>query len=566
MLIPASSRPVSPAGPNSASDVQIVPLLVWSSRESIRAQLLSVLPTIPLEAADPRWKVVRLLGLFGSPELLPLFKALLLDEREHQRVRVFALQEGRRHGLHLSGGEIAGLLAQPLAPEHRFFFLQALLPLARTEDALSTLEAALLQLPPWYRVDILWHWSSQLELLHPRLVDWLWARWCQNDRQIVPPNESRCDNNRWLALSTWERPESWAYLTHEVPALPVMSLEEFLACGLLPREALARLLAPHPEKSRLAAESLLLPLPALLAHFGHDALLRRLRRVVRAESLAWRVPCSILEHPVGFDAAVELLGEWSEARPLLFRLLCDFDLAEEVRRKLLATLFERDRAVTIRWALVALAWPDTLPLVRFLLHRAVWKPAPVDRPLFLAALRSTDDVAHCFAIEGLLALGESGAGWCDRLTSLLHAPHPVVRLRAAAGLARQGPEEGLPLLRRTALEAPEPWLRAEALRWLGEVDLEASRPVLEQGLSDPGLSDRHPLTLGMDEAIHALSRRGRPEDLTALLNAYVRGPIGYDLDDHLEHHLRRQEGRSTEEPFLPIARTHVLEFLSSLMN
>lgn len=564
MLIPASSRPVSPAGSNSASDVQSVPLLVWSSRESIRAQLLSVLPTIPLEAFGPRREVVRLLGLFGSPELLPLFKALLLDEREHSAVRVRALLEGLSHGLHLSDGELAGLLTRPLAPEYRSLFLQELLPLARTEDALSTLEATLLQLPARDRVHLLLHWSSELELLHPRLVDWLWARWSQHDRQSVPPTYDHGDGNRYLVLSTWEHPESWAYLTLKVPALPVMELEWYLSCGL-PREALARLLAPHPEQSRLAAESLLLPLPALLAYFGHDALLRRLRRVVRAESIAQRAPYQLLQHPVGFDAAVELLGEWPEARPLLFRLLCDFDLAEEVRRELLATLFERDRAVAIRWALVALSWPDNLPLVRFLLHRAVEKPEPIERPLFLAALRSTDDVAHCFAIEGLLTLGESGASWCDRLTSLLHAPHPVVRLRAAAGLARQGHEEGLPLLRRTALEAPEPWLRAEALRWLGEVDLEASRPVLEQGLSDPGVSDRH-IELGGAEALHALSRRGRPEDLTALLNAYVRGPFVQDLDDHLEYHLRRQEGRSTEEPFLPLARNHALEFLSSLMN
>lgn len=534
---------------------------MWSSRAGIRAQLLSLLQSTPNDNPRLRTRIVSLLGIFGDPELLPIFRALLLDTREEFGVRSCALRVGLSQGLHLAAHELSGLLEQALAQQYRgggclrnlVPFLEELLPLARTEEALRVAEAALLQMPLLDRADLL-HRKYDEALLSPRLVDWWYAQWFDSDRQTLSESQRGRELNISVAIVTWRRPESWAYLTACAPELSASELERLLYRDI-PREALVRLLTPHPKSLARAAEALLLPLPELLTRFGLDGLLRRLRRMVRRESLAHHMPYGwILGHPAGFNEAVELLVSLPEARPLLHRLLCDFGLHPETRRVLLAKYFERDRATVIRWALAGSAYPDQAPLVFFVLRRAATAPEPVDRPLFLAALRSADWLAVCAAISGLLGLDESGPGWCDRLTSLLQAPHPLVRLRAAAALVRQGRNDLLPLLRRTAQEALEPWLRAEALRRLGEVDAEASRPIFVRALEDQGTCSDRELAVDADEAAWALSRLGTYEDLSALLNGYLRGSWSYDIDEHLMFHLARQEGLPAEEVPLPLAR------------
>ncbi|MFP2924878.1 HEAT repeat domain-containing protein [Pyxidicoccus sp. 3LG] len=264
-----------------------------------------------------------------------------------------------------------------------------------------------------------------------------------------------------------------------------------------------------------------------------------------------------------------------KARPLLLRMIGDSSLDEEARRPLLAALFNRDGAEATRWAQESLGVPEHAALVYQVLQQLTVEPEPDDRPLYLEALRSSDAVAQCFAIEGMLGLGESGAGWCDRLTSLLRSPHPGVRVRAAAGLAREGRREELPELRRLALEDPEPWLRAEALRWLGEVDMEGSASVVARGLADDGAWNDAPL--GAAEAIWALSRRGTPEDLSRLLNAYpvlnekfndekkysvrVQWSLEFLLEECLKFHLARQEGHSHEELARPRCRESAYDLL-----
>lgn len=112
-------------------------------------------------------------------------------------------------------------------------------------------------------------------------MDWLYTRWCQAARQLLSEDEL----GREVAVATRKCPESSAYLAGCAPELTPEQLELCLARGL-PRTALAQWLAPHPKPLCQAAECLLLPLPELLERFGRNGLLRRLRRVVRAESLA----------------------------------------------------------------------------------------------------------------------------------------------------------------------------------------------------------------------------------------------------------------------------------------
>ncbi|MCP3143177.1 HEAT repeat domain-containing protein [Pyxidicoccus xibeiensis] len=542
-----------------------VPSLVWSSRENIRAQVLSLLQAAP--SADPwlRFRIVGLLGIFGGPEQLPLLRTLLFDTREDFSVRNRALWVGARHGLRLSGTELSQLLHRTSArtcPGHYHLgpcgpSLGTLLDPARLDDDGTEVEAALLQVSSEERARILA--DSDTAPLPARLVEGLFTRWHQSDRHEV--SEA---GNLDVALAHRERPEAWKLLTEWTRELTAYD-QQGLLYGGLSREELARLVRDAPDAMQRAANALLLPLSDLRGYFGEEALLRLLLRIVRAESSAWTVPYGLVERQPAFARATVLLCEWPEARPFLYRYLCDFTLATEVRHELLDSLFDHDRAVAIRWALVAARYADNTPLVRFVLRLAAQRPEPGDRPLFLTGLRGTDDVSQCFALEGLLALGESGASWCDRLGSLIHANHPAVRLRAAAGLAQQGRSEWLPMLRHAALEAPEPWLRADALRWLGQVDAEASRPVLLRALTTEGPWGNRQIAPGADEAVWALSRLGSVEDLCALLDASLKGCCSALLDEALEFHLARQEGHPVKNVPPPL-RSYVADVLDGSLR
>lgn len=494
-------------------------------------------------------------------------RALLLDPKESDSVRGAAQSAGLRHGLELSGPELASLLEASMARQDIGSYRLPWFPwtgdiffLVRTEEACAVAERLLLRVQPRARAEMLDDDALRDSGLFPPLEDWLHAQWAREDQRRLE-EDGEGDLNLRVAFRTRERPASQDFLLRRVREMTPEELAGSLFLWRLPCEEFLRWVEPHRPAFRLAAEALRLPLPVLLSHFGRDALLRRVEHVVRARAVSCRVDYGLLPAPREFPFAVRLLGEWSEARPLLLRLLCDLRLEEEVRRPMLEELFARERAVAIRWALAAMDWPENAALVRRLLHSAARAPEPGDRALFLKALHDSEAVAQCLAIEGLLGLGESGAAWCEWLTSLLQANHPAVRLRAAAGLIRAGRREELPALRRTALQAPEPWLRAEALRWLGEVDAEASQPLFAAALSDKGSWDSHHISLGSDEAIWALSRRGTPEAPSLLLNAYLRGCFSYVLNEHLVFHLARQEGRPAEEVPAPECRLHALDIL-----
>ena len=104
-----------------------------------------------------------------------------------------------------------------------------------------------------------------------------------------------------------------------------------------------------PEALLRAAEALLLPLPSLLARLGPEGLSHRLDQVLRAQSRSLRVAYGLMPAPEGYPRALELLGEWPGARPLLLRHLCDFEVAPELRRDLVQRLWRSDRATALRW-------------------------------------------------------------------------------------------------------------------------------------------------------------------------------------------------------------------------
>jgi HEAT repeat protein len=547
---------------------------MWSSRENILAQLQSLLETTPRQDTALRRSIVWRLGIFGGPEQLPLLRTLLFDVREHFSVRHAALDVGGRHGLHLSGPELTRLLSRdstlscdghdhpgPCHPP-----LEHLLSLVRPkeEDACIVAEAALGEASPETRAHLLV--KTECTPLPPRLVEWLFARWYSEDRQLLGgerPWGHEC--NLWVAITHRARPEARKLLVDWTWERTTGALEECPYRELSDPER-EQLQKSVPRLLHRFAESLVLLLPELVAHHGTEALLRRLRQIIRAQNVACRVPYALVKGPPEFPRAVELLGEWRDARALLYQLLCDFQVEPEVRTALVGSLFENDRAAASRWALTALRYPDNAEPVHQVLCLAANAPTPEDRPLFLMALRGTDDVAHCFALAGLLLLGESGAGWRDRLGALTHSPLPLVRLRAAACLVKQGRSEWLPLIQTSALEAPEPWLRADAVRWLGEVAAEASRPILRQVLLAEASLEPRKRSSALVEAAWALSRLGTDEDLSALLDVSIHDASSYVLDQALEHHLARQEGRPCEDVSPPSWRENVSKGLLDLLR
>ncbi|WP_049872435.1 HEAT repeat domain-containing protein [Myxococcus hansupus] len=238
---------------------------------------------------------------------------------------------------------------------------------------------------------------------------------------------------------------------------------------------------------------------------------------------------------------------------MLYPLLCDADVAPQVRSHLLEHLSDHDRPAAVRWACIAERYPGNEPLTGTVVqHAALNTPTPEDRPLFLCALRNPDARIRGLAIEGLLALGESGPAWVDRLLSLAHEPHPEVRIPAAAGLVQQGQREWLTPLQQLTVDAPTPFLRAEALRWLGLLDGNASRSLFLQVLASAPShkgSSHHCICCPclptgfspeVEAAIEALSRRGTDEDLSALLDAGVRLGCTLQLEELWAHHLARR--------------------------
>lgn len=502
---------------------------------------------------------------------------MLLDPRESYDVRdaVMRLAHGRPPWLKLSREELSRLAG--LAPSYEgddlssrepgptFPLSSVLCEAGLDEDSEELARDVLSAATPDTRASILHH--QRPGALTPSLMEWLFLKWWEEDRHRLDKQGDRGNElNGFVALEYRHRPGMWDLLTQWARDWPTDHLKWQVLPRLSPAEQV-RLLTSHPELHPRAVAEFLLPLEHLHAALGTEGLSRALRKVVLAESLALVVNrADIVARPEPFERAVKVLGEWGAARPLLYELLCSFDVAVEAREALLVELFARDRAAALRWTFAAVSYSDNLPLVMKAHQLAARHPRPEDRPLFLRWLRDEDVHGQLLAIDGLMSLGESGAGWRDRLMFLARSESPRVRLGAAAGLVREGLHEWLEPLRRAAGdESSEAALRSEAIRWLGVVDAEASRSLLYQALeTPPGPGDiggfgAPPASDEANAAAWALNRLGTPEDLARLLDARVRGSCGWYFDDEVENHVLRQEGVSRPAPPSAWERGDLLE-------
>ncbi len=554
---PACSRPASPTGPNPASCVSSQSRLVWSSREHLRAQLLNLLETTPPESSDSRNRALWLLGIVGGAPL-PLLRSMILDRGTYPDLQSMALTVGAQQGLWLSGAELARLHEEHVRAIGTGLSLEVALRYARLDAFTTPLKDMLLRLSPHDRARLLCTFPF-IQVPQPRAyVDWLFAHWYEVDRPLIDAEgDQGHDFNFDVAFSQRERPEAWALLMTWSQDLSAEALERKVmrnAWGWeMSRDELSRFVGANPALRHGAAEGLMLPLEELRAHFGDDRLLRRLDSVVRMERAAGLAPYGILAHPPAFDWALPVLGQWNEARRrVLPRWLCDFELEENARRSLLEQLCDHDPAMAMRWARVAMRYPGNTSLIVSVLRLALDSRAPDARPLFLDALEGPDAEARPLAIAGLVMLGEASAAWTDRLLSLTNDAHPEVRLHALAGLVQQGQRQWLEVLRPLAREAAAPGVRAQALRWLGVLDGEASRPLFMDVLAQApsrGDEDLYPccstpfLSPELREAVVALSQLGTDEDLSALLELVQRGYLCEFLGDLLAQHLVRREAQ-----------------------
>ncbi|MBZ4370633.1 hypothetical protein K8612_03150 [Corallococcus sp. AS-1-6] len=482
--------------------MSLQPRLVWSSRERIAAQLVALLREAPRESVDLRFRGLSLLDIFGSGEQLPLLRKWIFDPLEPYRIRVNALRVATRFGLTLSGQEFVQLCGSPgqgeaLAPD-----LLVLFDYARLESFDDVMKEALLHLTPLERSR---HLRDPCHVPQPPELDaWLFEQWYQCDRHLLVAQDEGLSEgeecNVTVAFVQRARPAAWRLLREWSERLSEARMERLLV-RLKGRhhEDVVRLANASKAFHDFAARRLLLPLDALLAHWGEEELLRRLDRVVQAANVACTVPHQLVARPTFFARAVELLGEWEVARRrVLYRRLCDFDMAADVRFDLYKQLREKDPAAAARWGLVAWRYPDNADLLRQILMNVVARaPVAEDRPVLLAALRESDERMQFLAVSALLSLGESGPGWVDRLHSLSHSENPSVRGLALAGLVQQGQREGL--------------------------------------------ESQH--GVGRSDAVDALSRRGTDEDLSLLLEMRLEGKASQAVDNHLRHHLARHEGK-----------------------
>ncbi|MGE6756718.1 HEAT repeat domain-containing protein [Corallococcus interemptor] len=549
--------------------------LVWSSREQLRAQLLNLLETTPPESSDARCRALRLLGIFDDAPL-PLLRSLLLDPATDLDLRHMALGVGSKHGLWLSGTELARLHEERTASGDPVFPMEYVLLFARLDGFTSSMKSVLLRLAPQERAQLLvtlmrgrpprqlprltrrsradleardhelarlFHSSIAVE--QPRdFVDWLFTRWCESDRGRL---EALDDLGRALnfdvALAQRERPEARELLIAWSQDQSPEELERKVCRPSgMSRNEFSRFVATLPALRQRAAEALMLPLEDLRAYFGDDGLLNRLDAVIRAQSAAFHTPYGLLAHPPAFVWARDILAAWTEARRrVLSPRLCDVGLAELVRIQLLDRLWHSEPAVAMKWAQVAMRYPGNASLVVRVLHLALDSRSPDARPLFLAALREPDEAMRSLAIEGLVVLGEASVTWTEQLVSLANDGPLKLRLHALAGLIQQGDRQWLGALRQVAREATAPEVRAQALRWLGVLDGEASRSLFMEVLAQaPSIETEPRLGPELAEAILALSELGTDEDLSALLELAQRGYVCAWLEDLFAHHLAQQ--------------------------
>ena len=357
------------------------------------------------------------------------------------------------------------------------------------------------------------------------LIAWVMDRWL-DDVATRGPEEDDADIAWWIVA---RHPEAakvalvyWSRRTRDLPAL----------LHAMRQRADLALLLDGPGRLD-AARQLVLPLPDLLAVLGFHGLRAAVKAAVHAMSAYQASPGKKYDAPMEFrfhDARDLLRDLVRGPRHRPGELLQGASLTPETRREVTLALFRQDRAGAFR---AALSHPDGALALRGLVRAMRREPREGDRGLLLQAVRFRDDGVRYLAVDALEAAGEDGEAWKDFLRALARRAPPVLRVRAAAALARLGEAGWEEALVAAAVTEADVNARGEALRGLARLDGAGryfeifERAMLEDHAHAGEMGYHAPAA---EQAAIALGAVGGERALTPLIRACLMGQSNALLD------------------------------------
>ncbi len=423
--------------------------------------------------------------------------------------------------------------------------LTEILSLARLPGKMEAAEKFLSTLDCADRVALLSGMWNDPAGIPPRLRRWLYRSWRRQDWQA--------NLERSYLIASARRPSAFIaglVLGHW------WSLGGYEKAGFLrklSREKIRELFRGRETEFQDAVTNFYLPLGFLLEHLGPDALISAIeKRFNEVGGLEEVIRFLDGEYkPDFFSRAVWLLRDWfntDEAGvlavapesfgPILARL--------KARRR----LYRDDRPDVRSWIRKAVADRDSSSTARGALSTIAEAPDPADRDLFLHILGTNAEprMLYC-ALAGMENLREDGEAWRRNLKDLARDAHPLIRARAHAALARRGTRASVEALAEAATMSQDLCERAEAVRWIGEIDAAGHADLLRKVL----LEDHETMGDGYhspvcQEAAFAIARLPGLEPMTLLLRAALIAP-GNPEWDALNEYLKSRALASPEEPY-----------------
>jgi hypothetical protein len=332
--------------------------------------------------------------------------------------------------------------------------------------------------------------------------------------------------NLWVAEWTRDRPEARTYLIELWRTSAGIHRERVLDLLTHFREEVSEATSDKPEERKQLASAFVLPLADLIEDVGADELLLRVEEATRAASGNNRFN-GAARHRCA--RALRLLQDWPDpsADEWIRSLYCCPGMdSTAARLHLQCLLWARGRDIAAaagRAAAISAADPSRADDA---LQWISWDPKPEDRGFLLwIAAQDAKPGSLYRALESLEALGEGSDWWLGRLRELAQAEDPFLRLAATAALVRHG--EGLLStdILPNAVQTHDLFLRAEALRWLGEGDAERHFDLLRSALLEGAETTNAPgFVPAAEEAAYSLARLATPAAISALIQAGLTGP------------------------------------------
>lgn len=477
----------------------------WTTQRDVCQRLLELLDarTWPLDSSANRRQLAAVLAVISDAGCAPRWQELLLNPHEDLWVRLRARDALDELGARLSEAERAALLLEWLAEFDRDrspfpLQVQDLVTLLVSAAEPSRYLAGLRALSTRHQGDLLKDARLPDALRGPLQESWLAAlRDDLSGIDVVWDMLDQAPVRRWALASP-------------APLSPIQVRRALADASLAEVEAFFDGFPGRLEEAR-AAFCLPLPALALTAEEALEAIHACFRenRAYRRVSPRSINACATLDQ-LGEDARREARG-WEDIHP-------------DLKKHWLSARRSRDRGQS----------EDELVRRAGAARRA-------DRPLFLGKLSSARALDRYYALEWFAAVGERPPGLVELAE---RDPHPVVRIQAA-GLHAMDEPSGLAHLRERARAGAHVCERAEALRWLEELDLEGSAEIFVAALDDRAPFEQHYLP-ALGQAIQALQAIPGEASMTALLRAALRGPCFYS-SELVNAALRYRLGRAPEQ-------------------